>query len=335
MKTLPATHSNPVVALDIGYGYTKAVWGSQHVVYPSLVGPAVQVKYNTDLGRSNGHGLTLAFNGKARFLGEYAALQSPFTVSPRTRDRDPELLQMLALGACYQLGLTEQRLEMVTGLPVRWYADQEQLAATLTGSYEFSANGEPHRLEIAAVKVVPQPFGSLFRVLLNPLGIFVDEDRLAQARVAILDIGTHTTDYAYADRLRYVEPRSGSIPVAMARVYELVQRALAEAYDLELELPDVEAAIQDGHVTRFGEQVDIRPVYRQAFEAVSGEILAEATTLWGDGQELMAVLLTGGGAAAFVESVRGVFPHVRQVPHPQLANAIGFYRYGLRKFRRQ
>jgi hypothetical protein len=71
------------------------------------------------------------------------------------------------------------------------------------------------------VLVVPQPFGSLFRALLSPTGVLADPDGLAGGRVAVLDIGMHTTDYALADALRYVERRSGSIPVAMARVYEL------------------------------------------------------------------------------------------------------------------
>jgi plasmid segregation protein ParM len=323
--------SPTVAALDIGYGHTKAVYGARHLTFPSLVGPAVRVKFRNDLV-GDGQGLTVTLNGQARFVGEYAARQSPFTISPRARDRDPELLQVLTLGACYRLGLSGRRLQLVTGLPVRWYTDREQLAETLIGTYHFTADGQPQHLEIVRVKVVPQPFGSLFRVLLSPQGVFLDEDRLANARVAVLDIGTHTTDYAYADQLRYVEPKSGSIPVAMARVYELLQRALEERYSAELDLPAVEEVARAGAITRFGERLDIGPLYKEGLTAVSGEILAQATTLWGAGQELAAVLLTGGGAIPFAEHVRQVFPHVRLVPQPQLSNALGFYRYGLRQF---
>lgn len=321
-----------IAALDIGYGHTKAVWGVRHLTFPSLVGPAVRVKYHPELS-GDGHGLTLTFNGQRRFIGAYAAQQSPFTSSPRARERDPALLEVLTLGACYQLGLSGQRLKLVTGLPVRWYADREQLAETLTGVYHFSVDDDPQQLEITAVKVVPQPFGSLFRVLLSPQGIFVDEDRLANTKVAILDIGTHTTDYAYADRLNYVEPKSGSIPVAMARVYELLQRALEERHGLELDLTAVEAAAREGQVTSFGERIDVTALCKASLAAVSGEILAQATTLWGDGQELTAVLLTGGGALPLAKHIRTVFPHAQLVPQPQLANALGFYRYGLRQFR--
>lgn len=321
-----------IAALDIGYGHTKAVWGSQHLTFPSLVGPAVRVKYHADLS-GDGHGLTLGFKGNSWFIGAYAGRQALFASAPRARQRAPERLQVLTLGACHQLGLSGQRINLITGLPVRWYTDRAQLAETLAGVYHFHVDDAPQQLEIAAVKVVPQPFGSLFRVLLSPQGVFVDEDRLANAKVAILDIGTHTTDYAYADQLHYVEPKSGSIPVAMARVYELLQRALAETYDLELELSAVEQAARTGHVTRYGERIGIEPLYQEALDAVNGEIVGQATTLWGDGQELAAVLLTGGGALPLAGHVREVFPHTRLAPQPQLANAVGFYRYGLRQFR--
>lgn len=323
--------STTVAALDIGYGHTKGVWGRQHLTFPSLVGPAVEVKYHEKL-HGNGRGLTLSFNGQQRFIGAYAAQQAPFTISPRARKRQPELLQVLTLGACYQLGLSGHRLNLVTGLPVRWYQDRERLAETLAGAYQFSVNGQPQQVEIATVKVVPQPFGSLFRVLLNPQGIFVDAERLANSRVAILDIGTHTTDYAYADHLSYVEPKSGSVAVAMARVYELLQRALAETYNLELDLTAVEEVAREGRVMHFGEELAITPIYKEALTAVSEEILAQAATLWGNGQELAAVLLTGGGARPLLKHVQQVFPHAQLVPQPQLANALGFYRYGLRQF---
>lgn len=321
-----------VIGLDIGYGYTKGVTQHRHVLFPSLLGPAVDVKYRNDLA-SESRGVTVAFQGTTRFLGELAALQSPFTISPRTRERDPALLQVLTLGACHLLGITNRRVHMVTGLPVQWYADRARLEETLAGTYHVTVNGEPSHLEIKAVKVVPQPFGSLFRALLNARGVFVDRDHLAQDRVAVLDIGTHTTDFAYADQLRYVEPKSGSIPVAMARVYELLTRKLADSYGLELSLTEVEQAAHAGRVTCYGEQHTIQPLYKESLHAVGEEIVAHATTLWDDGKGLAAVLLTGGGAEALAPMIQRTFPHTRVMSQPQLANAQGFYRYGLRTFR--
>ena len=73
---------NSVIGLDIGYGYTKAVSNTGIATLPSVIGPAVTIKYHGDLA-GNGRGLTLETDGKAWFVGQQARLQSPFTISPR------------------------------------------------------------------------------------------------------------------------------------------------------------------------------------------------------------------------------------------------------------
>jgi plasmid segregation protein ParM len=322
---------NSVIGLDIGYGYTKAVSNTGIVTLHSVIGPAVTIKYHDDL-TSNGRGLTLEADGKAWFIGQHARLQSPFTISPRARERDPEVVRLLALAALCQVNANGDTVRMVTGLPVEWYADRDKLIRSLTGFHAFATNGQRQTIHIAGVLVVPQPFGSLFRALLTPAGVLADPDGLAGGRVAVLDIGMHTTDYALADALRYVEPRSGSIPVAMARVYELVRRGVTERHSLTLSLHDAEDAARAGYVTIYGRREPVADLVAGALAGVAQEILGEAVTLWGDGRDLLAVLVTGGGGPALLERVRTIYPHARLVANPQTANAEGFYRYALRKF---
>ena len=322
---------NSVIGLDIGYGYTKAVSNTGIATLPSVIGPAVTIKYHDDLA-GNGRGLTLEANGKAWFVGQQARLQSPFTISPRARERDPEVVRLLALAAICQMHANGDTVRMVSGLPVEWYADRDKLVRTLTGFHNFTANGQHQVINIAGVLVVPQPFGSLFRALLSPAGVLTDPDGLSGGRVAVLDIGMHTTDYALADALHYVEPRSGSIPVAMARVYELVRRGVTERHSLTLSLQDAEDAARAGYVTAYGRREPVADLVAGALEGVTQEILGEAVTLWGDGRDLLAVLVTGGGGPALLERIRAVYPHARLAPNPQTANAEGFYRYALRKF---
>jgi hypothetical protein len=119
----------------------------------------------------------------------------------------------------------------------------------------------------------------------------------------------------------------------MARVYEMVQRAVEERWELELALSDAERAARDRYVTVYGERRSLDDVVDAALDAVGQQVLAEATTLWGDGRDLAAVLVTGGGGRALMAQIQACYPHARPVPDPQLANAEGFYRYALRKFR--
>jgi plasmid segregation protein ParM len=108
---------NSVIGLDIGYGYTKAVGSNGIATLPSVIGPAVTIKYHDDLA-DNGRGLTLEAGGKAWFVGQQARLQSPFTICPRARERDPEVVRLLALAALHQVHATGDTVRMVTGLPV-------------------------------------------------------------------------------------------------------------------------------------------------------------------------------------------------------------------------
>lgn len=320
-----------IVGIDVGYGYTKAVSQTGCVIEPSLVGPAVHVRFQNDLAASE-QALELKLDGTAWFVGRQAQLQSPFTISPRARERDPEIVRLLALAALVRLRLESESVCLVTGTPVAWYADRDRLASRLVGKHAFSAQGRDYEIEIRDVLVVPQPIGTLFQVLLSPGGVMIDAEQLSDGRVGILDVGTHTTDYAIVDQLRYVEPLSGSISVAMARVYELLQSEIEARSKCQLSLPDVESAARRRSVTLYGKPIAIDRDVERALDAVSQQVLGHAATLWGDGFDLKTILLTGGGGEALHSRIQTRYPHAHLVSNAQAANAEGFYRYGLRKF---
>jgi hypothetical protein len=69
------------------------------------------------------------------------------------------------------------------------------------------------------------------------------------------------------------------------------------------------------------------------FDALAEEVLAQAGTLWGDGRELRAILITGGGAVALGSRIQQRYPHARVLDDPAMANVKGFQKYGTRKWR--
>jgi plasmid segregation protein ParM len=321
-----------VIGLDVGYGYTKGKGpGRILALIRSMIGPAVEIKYHNDL-IGNGRGLEIELDSGRWFVGDMARLQSPSPTSPRARKRDIDVVRLLMLGAMHRLGVVEGTVRLVTGLPVEWFTDKDALAAGLRGPHTFTANGEACTVTVSDVVIVPQPFGSFFRSLLAPDGALTDVNGWAKHRVGILDIGMHTSDYALSDSLRYVEPRSGSIDKAMARVYELVREGIAQEYGRDASLQDVEDAVRSGALPHRDGELDIRDLVAGAREAIGRSVIGQAQTLWGDGDDLSAVLVTGGGGPFFFEEIREVYPHARLLDDPQRANAEGFYRYGLRKF---
>ena len=328
-----------IAGVDIGYGYTKAVGNGRQVVFPSVVGKAERVRYESDLAhRHEGRAeIALVTEEGDRFVGELALLQSrvQWTLLDRSRVEDPSA-RLLFLAALSELvGGGDQRFHVVTGLPVNWYADRDKVARQLGGKHIVRrVNGQQivHRLTVDEVLVVPQPFGSLFDVLLGPDGQIVDQE-LAQGRLGVIDVGTYTTDYVLVDRLRYIERGSGTIATAMSKAYQLIGRSLLDTYGLELRLHQVDQVVREGQVTVFGEARTVDWLADPVLDAISQEILAEAGTLWGDGRDLMAILVTGGGAIALGERFRQRYAHARVLPGAALANVNGFCKYGRRKWR--
>jgi hypothetical protein len=101
-----------IVGIDIGYGYTKAVGPDRQVVFPSVVGKAERVRYESDVGRHLGGRdrgdarpgapeIALITEDGDRFIGELALLQSrvQWTLLDRSRVEDPSarLLFLAAL----------------------------------------------------------------------------------------------------------------------------------------------------------------------------------------------------------------------------------------------
>jgi plasmid segregation protein ParM len=325
-----------ILGIDIGYGYTKAATARKRVQFPSVVGRAERIRYkDDDLIHSNGTGAHLVTAEGEYFVGELALLQSRVRWSPQDRQRTTvaNTLLVLAQAAFGELGVRGSDVRVVTGLPVEWYEDREQLVARLRGEHDIRwGQGGGLAVTVADVYVVPQPFGSLFSLILNERGRMVDEE-LAGSRLGIVDVGTHTTDYVLVDELRYVEKGSGSISTAMSRVCELAGRAIQDEHKLDLSLHEVDRALQAGYVMVYDEKHPLAELARPAVEAVAEEVLSQAGALWGDGRDLAAVLVTGGGALSLFPAIKERYPHARLVDDPALANVVGFYRYGVRKWK--
>jgi len=332
-----------IVGVDIGYGYTKAVGEAGQVVFPSVVGKAERIRYENDLHRQLGSdgepGIALVTEEGDRFVGELALLQSrvQWTLLDRSRVEDPSarLLFLAALSELTGGDKGTREFRVVTGLPVKWYGDRDKVVDQLRGKHIVQrVNGYKlvQRFSVADVLVVPQPFGSLFNTILGTDGQIVDED-LARGRLGVIDIGTFTTDYVLVDGLRYVERGSGSISTGMSKAYQLVGRSLLDTFGLDLRMHEVDRVVREEKVTLFGEERNIDWLAEPVFDVLAEEVLAQAGTLWGDGRDLRAILVTGGGAIALGERICRRYPHARVLDDAPMANVRGFLKYGSRKWK--
>jgi plasmid segregation protein ParM len=328
-----------ILAVDIGYGYTKAMTPKSHTVLPSMVGPAETIRFESDIIAANGHGIAVEVDGRFFFVGEQAALQSASASQTLdvTRTGSTEQKALFYAVASDLVRTTTEQIVVVSGLPVADYDERnkKELRDMLKGEHVVARQGKRRRhFEVTNVYAIPQAVGTLFALVLDRRGTLVDSD-LAGGRVGIVDIGTLTTNYVLVDRLRYVEVESDSITTGMSEMLQKVAKDLKRLHNLDwgLQLGKVDQAVRARAVEVYGDRVNIAGVIDPHLEALADTIVSKARSLWGSGVDLKAVVLTGGGSLELAPYVRRAYPHTRTAGgDPQFANVTGYLRAGLRRF---
>lgn len=315
------------IGLDHGNGYCKAHDGATTVVFPSVAGPAVSITFRSRLQEPRAGDLLIHTRGRGWFVGELALRQSPSPVAVRGQERDPEMLRVLMLGALYRLAVpNEERLRVITGLPVDWYhpAVIGPTKAALLGQHDCAINGEVRRWTVEACECYPQPFGTVAYEVLRAGG----DGTIAGHAVGVIDVGFGTTNLARFDELEYVQVASASIEAGIGLACELVAREVAERYRVELGRAAAERALGTGIVEVAGRLHPIPEVRDRALATVEEAIAAAVGRLWGNARQLYAIKVTGGGGHVLGDRLARRYPQASTVPQPQVANAIGFWLYG-------
>ena len=328
-----------ILAIDIGYGYTKGQTKRAQMITPSLVGPAETIRFESDVIAANGRGISVEVDGRVYFVGEQAELQSASASQTLdvTRTGSAEQKALFYAAASELVKTTTDAVAVVTGLPVSDYDSRNKTALKnmLTGAHTITRRGKrTRRFEVTNVYIVPQAIGSLFALVLDKRGKLTDGD-LAGGRVGIVDIGTLTTNFVLADRLRYVEHGSDSVTTGMSEALQKVAKDLKREHGLDwgLQLGKVDQAVRGRSVEVYGDRVNIAALVDPHLEALADTIVSKSRSLWGAGVDLKAVVLTGGGSLELSSYVRKAYPHARTVGgDPQFANVTGYLRAGLRKF---
>lgn len=333
-----------VLAIDIGYGYTKAmVPGQPAWQCLSMVGPAVDVRYEGDVS-ANSQEMTVKVDGRWYFVGKRALEQSPNARQTLavTKVGGVEQKAQFYAAAGELMMTTVDEVAVITGLPVADYTPDKKsrLRAMLLGRHTVE---RPRRwtraFDVIDVHVLPQGIGALYAMALDRRGQLSQANcDLFQGLVGIVDIGWLTTNLILTEELRYVEKGSNSITAGIGKVLRGVGKDLKREYDLEwtLQLGRLDRAVRDKEVEVYGERVDISHFVEPHLEDVAEAIVAAAQSLpgWGGGAALKTVVLTGGGSYLLGEYVRRVYPHTRSSSErPELDNVTGYLRAGVRRMR--
>jgi plasmid segregation protein ParM len=328
-----------VIGLDIGFGFTKATNGRDTQIFKSVVGDAAEATFNEQLmpGKAS-IGRHLQINGETFYVGELAEAQSRgrgFTLDPT--QFLAKYAKTLALSACAPLADNNTPVRLVTGLPISFFRKhKDQITQILQQRHVVtllkpSGEKEERALNVERVRVIPQPFGSLFNLMLNDLGKPVSQ-RFVTEKIGVIDVGFRTADYTISDKTRYSERGSQSTDSGVSVAFHALANALQEKSGVAIELFRLYDAVTRGTIKIRGKRYDITALVKQAFTALATRVATEANRLWSDDWDVDAIVITGGGGAVLAPYLAPLLEgEVIPVPPEQdarLNNVQGYQKYG-------
>jgi plasmid segregation protein ParM len=328
-----------IIAIDIGFGFTKATDGRRSLVFKSILGEATDIQFKGGILEegSPDENIQIEVEGRPYFVGEMAERQSNvrfFTLDQAQFFSD--FAKQLALSAASRMVGPYMPLGLVTGLPIGYYKEyKDELVKILQGDHKVvlttGGKREEKVIKINSVKVIPQPFGSLFNLMLSDLGE-VGDKRYVREKVGIIDIGFKTSDFTVSDRMRYSERGSRTIDTGISRAFGVIAGKLREKSNINVELYRLYEAIDRGSIKIRGMEYDLKGLTEQVFGQLATAIANEVDRLWTDDWDIDTIVLTGGGGAVLTKYLQPLLTgHVVTVDSSKdarLCNVQGYWKFG-------
>jgi len=319
-----------ILGIDIGYSNLKLAFGQKGETPKTHLRPA---------GAAPSDRFGARFDGKAQedFLHvlvdgkEFVAGVSPDRAELWSRSLHADYTASASYEALFHAGLLLSEMEridtIVTGLPVSQYLDEARRNAVveqMQGSHQVT----PKRtVSVERVKVIPQPIGGL-------LDYIAQEDAdIDDARVLVVDPGFFSVDWVVIAHKDLHRQSSGTSLNASSVVLEEVSRLIAKDHGSAVNTETLENAIRSGKgsVLVLGQRVEVAPYIEQATKTV-GPVVVESIqkSLRTESKMPDLVVLVGGGAGFFRESVQNAFPRLSVVTpkEPVYSNVRGFWLMG-------
>ncbi|MDK2784782.1 MAG: plasmid segregation protein ParM [Bacillota bacterium] len=322
-----------LVAVDVGYGYVKAVSAAgRRVCFPSIAAPRSGDLGINDLlgGRGPGHAVSVRYEDgcKGEYLVGEAARGSYLASAFLGAEKPADLHDLLLLTACALLTGGDDcvvHADLAVGLPLAFYkAQRAALAARLENLAAWVGVDDENERKICftRVLVIPQGVGVVF------------SQRLPHGRgyAGVIDVGQYTTDYLLVDlsTMTPVVDACGSVEAGCHLVAQRINQAYLVKTGRPLP-PRLEQwaleALKDGCALPYrGGELDLSEEFDAAVRDAAATITRQVLSAWRDIVDMIAVTyLAGGGALLFGEHLSAL-PRPVPVKEPVFANALGYLR---------
>ena len=331
-------------AIDAGFGRTKAVSETKEFNFPSLVAAYRPVRFVSGMEKADPtSSMVLQYDSKRYYIGSSAARQgiAESTIDKeRAVTREGKLLSLAALGL-----LAEEETEhinLVAGLPVSHYSGlKNRYFTVMKQTHRFSLlnlSGKlqrSHIINVCNLKVIPQPLGTLFNLLLSDSGD-VTRAELAGQNIGIIDIGYYTADLARADSLEFIDRKSASYPLGLFNAYSEMAEGLNQELGIEAAPETLEPVMDSGQIRAGGNVIDVGHLKEQALSEAAGQIASKVKSLWPDRWQLDKIVITGGGGKMLYDYIAAALDEKTELaPEAIYANVKGYLKLAARSWKEQ
>lgn len=329
-----------IVGLDIGFGFTKVTNGRDSLVFKSIFGEASDIQYREQMlgAPAVEDHLHVGIDGEDYFVGELAERQS--NVRSFTLDQNQfvaDFSKVMSLAAIANLVERNEPVRVVTGLPISYYRrHREELSKILTGKHTVKLTDHQGKsrevpVNITHVRVIPQPFGSLFNQMMNNMAEVTDK-RFVQEKIGVIDVGFRTSDYTVADKTRYSERASRTTESGISKAFSLIAGKLKEKTGTNIEVYRLYNAVAKGSIKIRGKPIDLNALTENAFSKLATAIASEVERIWMDDWDIDLIIITGGGGAVLAPYLQPLLQGEVLTLDPsadaRLNNVRGYWKYG-------
>ena len=328
-----------VLGIDVGFGFTKATNGKDFIIFKSLFGEATDMQFRLNIGSvSFTDNLHVTIDNQSYFVGDFAEQQSSVRQFTLYQERLlTEFGKILALTAAGSINEKYVPINVVSGLPIGYLKQyHQQFSKILTGHHEViyhQADGSKitRKIHINKVRMMPQPLGSIFNLLMDDNGKIANKE-LAKQKVGVVDIGFRTTDFSIFDRLRYIERGSTTTDTGISKSFGIISKKLREESGVSIEVFRLYKAVGAGVIKIRGKEYNFTNLRDQVFSNSAGIIANDIERLWADDWDIDTIVLTGGGSMELARYLKplitgNVIPLDNKID-ARLNNVQGYFKYG-------
>lgn len=322
-----------VRSIDVGYGNTKFCYGREKDQparcdhFPSIA--------TLSLGKDFGGGVMVkrdlvevCADGSRYLVGkDVADTLSAQDDTGRILGRDyTETPQHLALFRGALAYMREPQIDLlVTGLPVNFFKQhKDRMIARLSGVHE---GGDGGKIQIKSLWVIPQPIGGFVDYTLSNNRF----SELSDSKCLVVDVGFFTVDWLVCHGLKLQDERSGSTPGGMSQILGRLAHLVSEDRGEPFEnINLLDAGVRNGFRMRlYGKSYDFGHLLQKVEPQISRTVRVVMSSV-GSLQDIDIVVLVGGGALCYADSLRAVCGDIEMVvPDDGIhANVRGFYLAG-------